>query len=111
MIWHVLIAAASLCLFDVTVAKSGMTGGWTQVSTKEQGVQGVSQFASQVISDRSNSYYLKKLIHVHLAQRQVVAGWKYNVTFDLGATICRKNEVSAGTVEQCTVSPTHVSSN
>ncbi|KAI1297933.1 Cystatin-1 [Halotydeus destructor] len=87
--------------------RRSMVGGWSKVENGDKGVHLIASFASDVISDRSNSFYSKKLIHVHEAKRQLVAGWKYNITFDLGTTICRKNEVNDENSAQCTVSPTH----
>jgi len=97
-----------VCLAQLVLSSASHVGGWSSVSNMDEDVQNIAKFAADVISDRSNSYYRKKLIHVHLAQRQLVAGWKYNVTFDLATTICRKNEVSEETLNQCTVSEDQV---
>ena len=86
-----------------------MAGGWSTVPNHDEQVQEVSKYASDVISDRSNSFYHKKLIHVHEATRQVVAGLKYNLTLDLGTTICRKNEVVAETQDRCSLKEDNVS--
>jgi len=106
MLYHGVLVVLVACLLQF--ASTSSVGGWKSVENMDHSIQTIAKFASDVISDRSNSYYRKKLIHVHLAKRQLVAGWKYNVTFDLGTTICRKNEVSEDTVNLCTVSQNQV---
>ena len=90
-------------LTSIATGTSRMTGGWSAVPNHDLQVQEVSKYASDVISDRSNSLYHKKLIHVHEASRQVVSGLKYNLTLDLGTTICRKNEVVTETQDRCSL--------
>lgn len=72
----------------------GQLGGWKSLKTHDNGVQKASQFAAKSISDRSNSMNTLKMVHVHEAKRQIVAGIKYNVTFDVGHTNCSKHQVN-----------------
>lgn len=43
---------------------------------------------------RANSLQHKKLINVHSAESQVVAGVKYRLVFDIATTTCRKNDAN-----------------
>lgn len=56
-----------------------------------ESVERNSNFAAQQINMRSNSLHHKKLVNVHSAEAQVVAGVKYRLVFDIAATTCTKN--------------------
>lgn len=86
-----------------------MVGGWSQVPNHDPEVQEVSRYATNAISERSNSLYHKRLIHVHEVQSQVVSGIKYNITMDVGTTECPKNVVVPQSLESCSVRDDHVS--
>lgn len=68
-----------------------MVGGWSPVAPNGESVERNSNFAAQQVNMRVNSFQHKKLINIHSAEAQVVAGVKYRLVFDIATTTCRKN--------------------
>lgn len=100
-----------ICYFAVllTIVCSGhafgqsrpMVGGWFKQQTHNKNIQDIANYAAGSVNDQSNSYLHKKMIHVHEAETQVVAGTKYRLVFDLGSTVCRKNEAPQTNISEC----------
>ena len=85
---HCSFVLLSACL---AMASAGMVGGWSPMAPNGESVEKNANFAAQQINMRVNSYQHKKLINVHSAEAQVVAGIKYRIVFDIATTTCRKN--------------------
>jgi len=95
----ILLSVAILLPFSLIIEggrRQGPIGGWTPQPPHSKSIQNISTYAAGVLSDGANSFLHKKLVHVHEAETQVVAGIKYRITMDLGTTVCRKNEASPG---------------
>jgi len=86
----------------------GIPGGWRDANVNDEGVREASLFATQVISDRANSMYHKKLTDVVKAETQVVSGIKYRVSLNMATTKCRKNEKSRNELDECDASTDHL---
>ena len=86
---------------DGTTSRPGLMGGWYEQQVHNKNVQEVSHFAAGNISDTSDSFLHKKMIHVHEAATQVVSGTKYRIVFDLASTVCRKDENPGVDRNQC----------
>ena len=86
-----------------------LAGGWSPKNINHEGVKENAKFATNVINDQSNSIHYENLIHIHEALSQVVSGVKYNITLDMGKTICRKNEVEPTKLSECTLDQQAVS--
>lgn len=84
---------ATLLIFYVamSVGSGGMVGGWSPMAPNGESVERNSHFAAQQINMRVNSLQHKKLINVHSAEAQVVAGVKYRLVFDIATTTCTRN--------------------
>ena len=54
-------------------------------------LKNISDYAHEQISRRSNSAVYRRLIHLHEASSQVVAGINYKLVLDSGYTKCRRN--------------------
>lgn len=87
----------------------GIPGGWRDANVNDEGVREASLFATQVLSDRANSMYHKKLTEVVKAESQVVSGIKYRVSLNMATTKCRKNEKSRNELDECDTATEHVS--
>ncbi|GIY75212.1 putative cysteine proteinase CG12163 [Caerostris darwini] len=77
------------------------TGQWQKVSVDDPGVQKAVQSGVRLLSQRSNSLYHSKLIEIHEAERQVVAGLNYRVKLSVGYTKCKKSQVKFEDVATC----------
>ncbi|RWS31115.1 putative cysteine proteinase-like protein [Leptotrombidium deliense] len=95
------------CLLSLFCAVSS-TGIWQETNTHGQRVKNAAKYASIRINDRSNSNFYVKLIHIHTATIQIVAGINYNITFDIGLTVCRKNELEEELTGNCYLNPNSV---
>jgi len=78
-------------------------GGHRKIDLNSNEVQHASKFAVTKLSEMSNSMYHKKLIIVTSAETQVVAGTNYFITFDIGTTGCKKNEIHRDNIDNCVV--------
>ena len=78
-----------------------LVGGWIPKDIDHESVKDNAKYAVKLLNDQSNDMYFQNLIHIHDVEAQVVAGVKYNITFDMSKTICRKNEIDSDKPEQC----------
>jgi hypothetical protein len=78
-----------------------LMGGWYPQQTHNKNIQDISNYAAGTINDQSTSFLHKKMIHVHEAESQVVAGTKYRLVFDMASTVCRKNEAPQANASLC----------
>ncbi|XP_035671867.1 kininogen-1-like [Branchiostoma floridae] len=77
----------------------GLNGGHHPTDTNSQKVLEMAAFAVDTINDQSNSMYLSKLVHIHSASTQVVAGINYHLELEIGATTCSKGD--SASLEDC----------
>ncbi|XP_015787176.1 cystatin-1 [Tetranychus urticae] len=78
-----------------------LVGGWMPKDIDYEPAKDNAKYAAKLINDQSNDMYFQNLIHIHDVKSQVVGGVKYNITFDMSKTICRKNEIDSDKPEQC----------
>jgi hypothetical protein len=86
-----LFASLLFVCIAMSVGSAGMVGGFSPVAPNGESVERNSHFAAQQVNMRVNSFQHKKLINIHSAEAQVVAGVKYRLVFDIATTTCRKN--------------------
>lgn len=67
-----------------------MPGGWTEQDADDTHVQELAQTALAKMEMKSNSLFASKLVEVTKARSQVVAGIRFDITFTIGMTNCRK---------------------
>lgn len=96
--------------FCLSAVLSAMPGGWKAVDIGTDDAKDIANTAVVLLERRSNSMYRNKLVKLTSAKVQVVAGWKYELSFDVGVSDCLKNQKgkdleSCGVtgVEHCTV--------
>ncbi|KAI8480001.1 hypothetical protein Bbelb_422500 [Branchiostoma belcheri] len=70
----------------------GLPGGLVQADPADDAVMAAALFAVDEINAQSNAMYLSKLLHVHTAQTQVVAGVNYHLRLEIGKTVCTKGD-------------------
>lgn len=92
----------------VTLVSSGKRNVWNAVDVNDDNVIEAALFAANVLSDRENSIYHKKLIRIYNAQKHVVSGIKYKIGLEMATTNCRKNEIQRYEIEKCNVNETEV---
>ena len=68
-----------------------MPGGWMDHPTNSSKIIDAANYAFKHVNKVSNSLYYYKMMNIIEAKSQVVAGVKYQITFDMGATKCRRN--------------------
>ena len=93
--------------FDTSICLK--TGGWHSIDQNDKSLNEVALFAANEVNNRTNSLYHKKLNRVISAERQVVAGYKYRIQFEIGTTQCKKNRVKNTEIEKCTNDESFVS--
>ncbi|CAH1262746.1 KNG1 [Branchiostoma lanceolatum] len=79
----------------------GLAGGVNPTDPNSQSVLEMSAFAVDTINAQSNSMYLSKLVQVHSASTQVVAGINYHLELEIGATSCYKGD--SVSLEDCDI--------
>jgi len=79
---------------------------WGDVDVNEDSVIDAALFAANVLSDRENSIYHKKLVRINEAQKQIVSGIKYRINLEMMTTNCRKNEIQRYDIEKCGINET-----
>ncbi|XP_078591933.1 kininogen-1-like [Branchiostoma floridae x Branchiostoma japonicum] len=79
----------------------GLAGGLHPTDTNSPKVLEIAAFAVDTINDQSNSMYLSKLVHIHSASTQVVAGINYHLELEIGATTCSKGD--SVSLEDCDI--------
>lgn len=77
------------------------TGGWRDRPVDSEDIQKFATLAVSENSKRSNSLYFEKLVKIIAAKTQVVAGIKYNITFEIAPTECKKNDKSYDQMSEC----------
>ncbi|GFT14714.1 putative cysteine proteinase CG12163 [Trichonephila clavipes] len=86
-----------LCLIPLVLA----TGQWQKVPVDDVGVIKAVETGVRLLSQRTNSLYHSKLIQIHEAERQVVAGLNYKVKVSVGYTQCKKSQVKFEDIDGC----------
>ncbi len=92
----------------IHVVHSSDKGVWDDVDVNEDNVIDAALFAANVLSDRENSIYHKKLVRINEAQKQIVSGIKYRINLEMMTTNCRKNEIQRYDIEKCGINETQV---
>ncbi|MEU7145909.1 cystatin family protein [Nocardia sp. NPDC046473] len=75
-----------------THAEPSTAGGWSAADPESREVATATAFAVSDINIRSNAPHYSKLIRIVDAQRQINAGVRYRIVFDMAETFCRKTE-------------------
>ena len=104
-----------LILFILLVATTvqcvlPMPGGWVNQSPTSPKVKEFANYAHDLINQRTNSLTHRRLLHIHEASSQVVAGVKYKLVFDSGYTKCRRNgDMANEVISSCDLDKERVS--
>lgn len=69
----------------------GMAGGWTKQDPSSENVRKLAEYGANFVDQSLNSNNHMKMVHIHEASTQVVAGIMHRIVFDMGHTKCRKN--------------------
>nr|B1P1J3.1 RecName: Full=Cystatin-1; AltName: Full=Cystatin JZTX-75; Flags: Precursor [Chilobrachys guangxiensis]ABY71743.1 cystatin-like peptide [Chilobrachys guangxiensis] len=86
-----------LCGFSA----STKTGGWRDKDVDDEDIRKFATLAASENSKMSNSLYFEKLVKVIEAKSQVVSGVKYNITFEIAPTECKKNGKGYDKLSEC----------
>ncbi|KAK2824117.1 hypothetical protein Q5P01_021292 [Channa striata] len=79
------------------VGCGAMPGGFSTISSNDEGAQNAIKYAVVEHNKGSNDAYLTQVTSVVKVERQVVAGYKYKITVNMARTTCRKTSAN----EQC----------
>ncbi|XP_002740393.1 cystatin-like [Saccoglossus kowalevskii] len=95
----------SLALFAlITLSRGKLLGAPEDIGLNDDRVQDAAEFAVDEWNKMSNAMYLSQLVEVLSAKQQVVHGYNYIMTIEIGPTTCR-NEPDID-VTQCKLDKT-----
>ena len=87
----------------VFLAKANCSGEITDMDAKSAELKPITEFAELMLDRASNSVYVYKVGNVLKAQKQIVSGVKYYLTFEFKETTCLKNQPNDGVCDTFTV--------
>lgn len=88
-----------VAIFALTTAQDPSAGGtWGPINIEDDHVTALAAFGAKHISNASNSPYHKRLVGVVGAKMQVVAGYNYEISFEMATTNCQKRSTGPITI-------------
>lgn len=94
-----------LSMISLLAVDGSLVGGWHNTEPNDEYLKEAAEFATNVLSDRQNSMYHKKLDSIISAQKQIVSGLKLKMNLKIVSTNCRKNEMPRDELDSCDVNP------
>jgi len=88
--------------------RRSLAGGVSEGDVSEHGVSAAVDFAVERYNMMTNSMYQHVRTRIITATKQVVAGVRYELEFEVGESSCRKNDDTVGaTIAECPVTDKH----
>ena len=84
--------------------KRGIVGGVTPMDINEDKVKELAKLTVSTFSERSNESDAPKVFRMLSASKQVVAGIKYKLNFEIGFTECTEDSKTCTGLQRCVVS-------
>ncbi|XP_034407632.1 cystatin C (amyloid angiopathy and cerebral hemorrhage) [Cyclopterus lumpus] len=99
MMWKIVLSVLA-AVFAVG-SGSSMSGGYRVIDANDEGVRNALAFSVVEHNRASNDMFLSQVAKVIKAERQVVAGYNYEITVMMAKTPCRKD----GAKDVCAIHP------